>query len=158
MMKLMKVLTLTLMFGAGGGHAAGAESEVVEVYKTPWCGCCSAWVDHLEANGFDVRVHKVEDLAPIKQKLGVPSSLQSCHTAEVGGYTFEGHVPAVDMQRVLKEKPELQGLAVPGMPIGSPGMETGGEPDQYDVIQFGEDGQAVYSSHHGLREAPTPVE
>lgn len=155
MMKLMKVLTLTLMFGAGGGHAAEADSEVVEVYKTPWCGCCSAWVDHLEANGFDVKVHKVEDLAPIKQKLGVPSSLQSCHTAEVGGYTFEGHVPAEDMQRVLKQKPDVQGLAVPGMPIGSPGMETGGEPDRYDVIQFGQKGQSVYSSHVGLREPPS---
>ncbi|GAA3947351.1 DUF411 domain-containing protein [Allohahella marinimesophila] len=151
----MRGLTLTLLLGAGGANAAGADAEVVEVYKTPWCGCCADWVDHMSANGFEVKVHQIEDLAPIKQKFGVPTSLQSCHTAEIGGYTFEGHVPAEDVHRVLKEKPDVKGLAVPGMPIGSPGMETGGAPDKYDVIQFGEKGQAVYSSHVGLREPPS---
>ena len=151
MIKPMKVAMMTLLLTAG---TAVADTRLVEVYKTPWCGCCSAWVDHMTANGFEVEVHEVEDLAPVKQKFGVPSSLQSCHTAEVGGYALEGHVPAEDVQRLLKSKPDVQGLAVPGMPIGSPGMETGGEPDKYDVIQFGKAGKAVYSSHVGLRTPP----
>src|SRR5262245_14270167 len=102
----------------------------VEVYKSPTCGCCSLWVAHLQANGFTVRTsdRDNDDLAAFKATHGVPSAAQSCHTALVNGYVIEGHVPAADVQRLLKERPAVVGIAVPGMPIGSPGMEVEGRP------------------------------
>ena len=119
----------------------------VTVYKDPNCGCCAAWVDHLKANGFAVNVHEVRDMTPHKQKLGVPERLASCHTAVVDGYTIEGHVPAAEIRRLLAERPRARGLAVPGMPQGSPGMETG-KLDPYDVLLFTSDGKAsVYRSY-----------
>lgn len=104
-------------------HFAAA-SELVEVYKNPSCGCCGKWVEHMQKAGFTVRVHEVTDLAPIREKLGMPERYASCHTARVGGYLVEGHVPAADVKRLLKEKPKAIGIAVPGMPPGSPGMES----------------------------------
>jgi hypothetical protein len=119
----------------------------VVVYKDPDCGCCGAWVDHMKANGFSVTVHDVRDMTPHKRKLGVPERLGSCHTAVVDGYTIEGHVPAADVKRLLKERPKAKGLAVPGMPQGSPGMETG-KLDPYDVLLFDSVGKAsVYRSY-----------
>ena len=119
----------------------------VVVYKDPECGCCGAWVDHMKANGFSVTVHDVRDMAPHKQKLGVPERLASCHTAVVDGYTIEGHVPASEVKRLLKERPKAKGLAVPGMPQGSPGMETG-KLDPYDVLLFDTGGRtSVYRSY-----------
>ncbi len=124
-----------------------ADATDVTVYKSPWCGCCGAWVDHLRDNGFDVRVEEQEDLAPVKARLGVPPELQSCHTAIVDGYAIEGHVPAADIHRLLTERPAAKGLAVPGMPIGSPGMEMDGRQDAYDVILFGNDQRSIFAHH-----------
>ena len=92
------------------------------VHKTPWCGCCGAWVEHMEHAGFEVEIHDMEDLGPVKERLGVPHAKGSCHTTEIGGYMVEGHVPAEDIKRLLREKPDALGLVLPGMPVGSPGM------------------------------------
>lgn len=107
---------------------------VVDVYKSPSCGCCSKWIDHLKANGFSVRSHDTDNVAQHKYRLGVPLGYGSCHTAEVGGYVIEGHVPAKEIKRLLKEKPHARGLVVPAMPIGSPGMEAGDHKAPYDVL------------------------
>lgn len=127
--------------------ACAAAAQTVTVYKDPGCGCCAAWVDHLKANGFAVKVHDVRDMTPHKERLKVPERLASCHTAVVGGYTIEGHVPAAEVKRLLAERPNAIGLAVPGMPQGSPGMETG-KRDAYDVLLFGAGGTTkVYRSY-----------
>jgi hypothetical protein len=119
----------------------------VTVYKSPSCGCCTSWVDHLKANGFTVVVHDQDDLSDTKTMLGVPRAMTSCHTAVVAGYVIEGHVPAADLARFLKQKPKVLGLAVPGMPAGSPGME-GGKPVPYKVLTFDKDGRTtVFASH-----------
>ena len=121
----------------------------VDVYKSATCGCCSKWVEHLQASGFTVRTTNREDLADLKAKHGVPRRVQSCHMAVVNGYVVEGHVPAADVQRLLKERPAIVGLAVPGMPIGSPGMEMAGrKPQPFEVLAFDKDGQTrVFASH-----------
>ena len=105
------------------------------VYKSASCGCCSLWVAHLEAAGFDVQTHDRNDMSELKDRLGVPGRLRSCHTAKVGRYVIEGHVPAADIQRLLETRPDVAGLAVPGMPMGSPGME-GGAPQPYTVFAY----------------------
>jgi hypothetical protein len=122
----------------------------VEVYKTAACGCCSLWAEHLEANGFTVRTTNLEDLSDLKTKHKIPPRAQSCHTAVVNGYVVEGHVPAADVHRLLKERPPIAGLAVPGMPIGSPGMEVPGRAAQpFDVLAFDKTGQTrVFTSHN----------
>jgi hypothetical protein len=125
-----------------------SEPGVVQVWKSPTCGCCGEWIEHLRSAGFEVAVNDVQDLAVVKQSLGVPEDLQSCHTALIDGYVVEGHVPAADIRRLLEERPEIAGLAVPGMPVGSPGMEIGDQKDPYDVVTFTSEGpQAVYSEH-----------
>lgn len=122
-------------------------SPTVEVWKSPSCGCCAAWVKHLEANGFTVRVHDIGN-GSARARLGVPTKLGSCHTAQVSGYAIEGHVPATDIKRLLVEKPSAAGLAVPGMPIGSPGMEHGNRRDPYDVMLIERGGNArVFQSY-----------
>ena len=121
------------------GEAQAPRSEEVVVYKSPWCGCCEGWVDHMRANGFEVTVREQEDLSAIKRMSGVPEKLESCHTAFVGGYAIEGHVPADAVERLLAERPPVRGLAVPGMPIGSPGME-GTDPEPYEVKTFTQGG------------------
>ncbi len=120
-----------------------ATSETVQVYKTATCGCCSVWVEHLRSNGFTVVAHDVsqEELTTIASEAGVSSGLGSCHTAKVGGYAIEGHVPASDIQRLLSERPDVAGIAVPGMPVGSPGMEMGDRRDPYNVVAFTKDGR-----------------
>src|SRR5919202_4232644 len=121
--------------------AAGAAAPVVvTVYKSPSCGCCRKWVEHVKAHGFAVRAFDVDDLHEVKAAAGVPAALQSCHTAYVGQYVVEGHVPADDIRRLLAERPAVAGLAVPGMPVGSPGME-GGPSEHYDVIAFERSGR-----------------
>ena len=111
----------------------------VEVYKQPGCGCCVKWADHLRDSGFAVTVHEMGDLAAFRAKAGVPASLASCHTALIDGYVIEGHVPAKEIARLLAERPKARGLAVPGMPMGAPGMEAPrGEP--FDVLLIGQDG------------------
>lgn len=116
--------------------AAAPQRVLVEVWKSPTCGCCKDWVAHMEANGFAVRVHETGNTA-MRARLGIPEAMGSCHTALVGGYALEGHVPAQDVQRLLADRPKALGLAVPGMPIGSPGMDGavyGGRRDPYDVL------------------------
>jgi hypothetical protein len=117
------------------------------VYKSPTCGCCGDWVKHLEANGFHVDTVDLNDLTAEKERLGVPRKLHSCHTAEVGGYTIEGHVPADDIKRLLTERLKVRGLSVPGMPHGSPGMETG-RVDPYAVISFDDYGNTNVFSRY----------
>jgi hypothetical protein len=120
---------------ASGGLAAA--KPTVHVWKDPMCGCCSAWVEHLRAAGYAVEVEETSDLGAIKRTNGVPGPLTSCHTATVGGYVIEGHVPAEVIDRVLSERPNVAGLAVPGMPVGSPGMEIEGQaPVHYDIVAF----------------------
>ena len=131
-------------------RAAGPE---ITVTKDPNCVCCGAWVNHLEAEGFSVQVIETAAINRVKARLGVPSELASCHTAEVEGYVIEGHVPAVVVRRLLAERPQAKGLAVPGMPVGSPGMEVAGAPaDVYDVVLFGAFGQRVFARFEGARE------
>ncbi len=128
--------------------AQPANAADVVVYKSPTCGCCKNWISHLEENGFTVEAHNERNMNPIKSELGVPRHLQSCHTAKVGGYIVEGHVPAEEIARLLKEKPAVKGLAVPGMPMGSPGME-GPRKDAYDVLTFEKNGKtSVYASRN----------
>jgi hypothetical protein len=118
---------------------------VVTVYKDPGCQCCARWVKHLSANGFVTTVHDSSDMPSVKRTMGVPDALQSCHTAVVGKYVVEGHVPADVIKKLLAEKPSVMGLAVPGMPMGSPGME-GSSKDSYNVIAFERDGKTrVYT-------------
>ncbi|MBU0602535.1 MAG: DUF411 domain-containing protein [Gammaproteobacteria bacterium] len=130
--------------------AGGAAKPLVEVWKSPTCGCCKDWVSHLEANGFEVRTHDTGN-AQVRARLGMPIRYGSCHTGRVAGYALEGHVPASEVKRLLKEKPEAVGLAVPAMPLGSPGMdgpEYGGRRDAYDVLLVRGDGSAdVYRSY-----------
>ena len=126
----------------------GQAGPLVEVFKTPTCGCCSKWVEHMRANGFTVRTTDLNDLTQIKKSRGVPDQVQSCHTAVVNGYVVEGHVPAADVSRLLKEKPAITGIAVGGMPVGSPGMEYPGTKAQsYDVMSFGKSGTRVFAKH-----------
>jgi len=121
-------------------------AEDVVVYKDPSCECCGNWVQHMRQNGFSVTVHNVDDMDPIKLKAGVFEPLQSCHTASVGGYTVEGHVPADDIKRMLADGPQIKGLTVPGMPMSAPGMDSPGEP--YNVLAFDDQGNiSLYAAH-----------
>ncbi len=123
---------------------------LIEVHRSPTCGCCLKWVEHLRDSGFRVAVHDSDDMQAVKQRLGVPENQRSCHTAQVGGYFVEGHVPAADIRRLLKEKPKARGLAVPGMPLGSPGMEVpDGTKQPYAVELVSRDGSTTTYSRHG---------
>ena len=122
------------------------------VHKDPNCGCCEGWVQHMKAAGFAVTVKEVADLEVVRKRLGVPSDLAACHTAEVGGYLIEGHVPALAVQRLLEHRPAAVGLSVPGMPAGSPGME-GGVPQKYDVVLFGPAGRQPFMRFVGSEVA-----
>lgn len=124
-----------------------AETPTIKVYKSPTCGCCALWVDHMREAGFELAVEDTNDMIAIKRDAGLPAQLQSCHTAFVDDYVFEGHIPAEVIARFLAEAPSARGLAVPGMPVGSPGMEFGDRVDPYDVIQFdAAGGTSVYES------------
>jgi hypothetical protein len=126
--------------------AAHAAAPVIEVYKSESCGCCSGWVKHLEENGFKVKAHNVDNPADYRQKFGMPQQLGSCHSAKVAGYALEGHVPASDIKRLLATRPKATGLAVPNMPMGSPGME-GPRKDAYDVLLV-KDGKTSVFKHY----------
>jgi hypothetical protein len=128
-----------------------AAEPLVRVHRDPSCGCCSGWVQHLQKAGFATEVVDSKDLDAVKVRLGVPDDLAACHTAEVSGYVVEGHVPAVALKRLLAEKPDAAGLAVPGMPVGSPGME-GGSAEKYEVVLFGPSGRRSYMRFLGGRE------
>ena len=166
-MKVFSALLLAFLLAACGDdappqpqatEAAPAATEeaktastdkVMEVYKSPTCGCCGAWVDHMKDNGYQVVVHEQQNLQSIKEKAGILPGQGSCHTAFIGDYVIEGHVPASDVDRLLAERPDAKGLTVPGMPVGSPGMEMGDRKDAYDVLLFDEDGTQVFSHHPG---------
>lgn len=128
--------------------AAQAALPVVDVYKSASCGCCHLWVDHLRANGFTVNAHDVANPSDYREKFGIPTALGSCHTGIVAGYAIEGHVPAQEIKRLLAERLKARGLAVPGMPLGSPGME-GPRSDPYDVLLVGTDGRYKVYRHYG---------
>jgi hypothetical protein len=130
------------------GTLIAGEKQVITVHKDPTCGCCSGWVQHLQKAGFDTKVLDTWDLDTVKKRLAIPDDLSACHTAEVAGYVIEGHVPAAALKRFLAEKPQATGLAVPGMPIGSPGME-GGRPEKYDVVLFTPNSRRTYMSFIG---------
>ena len=138
-------------FYPGGGWTQGVLPKMV-VSKDPGCGCCGSWVTYLRAAGFSVEVIETTDVDRIKTQLGVPSDLASCHTAEIGGYVIEGHVPHTTIRRLLAEKPQATGIAVPGMPQSAPGMDVPGARDSYDVILFGPAGRRRYARFQGRRE------
>lgn len=131
-------------------HAQAAPATMI-VHRDALCGCCEAWVAHIRAAGIAARVIVEADMSAIKQRLRVPEELASCHTAEIGGYIIEGHVPAGAVQQLLRARPEAIGLSAPGMPIGSPGMETGGTPETYDVMLFGTKGVTRFGRYRGAQ-------
>lgn len=145
-MKRMKKILLAVLFGLFSGAALAAET--VEVWKTATCGCCGKWIEHLQAAGFQVRFRNVDDLDAARSRNGVPRALGSCHTARVGGYALEGHVPAADVRRLLRERPKAAGLAVPGMPSDAPGMD-GRRGAPYEVLLFDSSGGARVYSRYG---------
>ena len=129
-------------------RAVASEQPELVVYKNASCGCCKVWVDHMRKHGFAAKVHDVDNMSSIKERVGIPHGVGSCHTAEVGGYFIEGHVPAEQVARLLKEKPKAKGLTVPGMPIGSPGMEQGDTVQPYEVHLVHPDGTtSVYAKY-----------
>lgn len=135
----------------GAQQGTPSTLPAMTVYKSAQCGCCAAWVEHAQSNGFAVRVIDTEQLANVKRELGIPARLASCHTVVVGAYLVEGHVPAADVKRLLAARPAIRGLAVPGMPVGSPGMEQGSPAnyDRYDVLAFTADGRTSLFASHG---------
>jgi hypothetical protein len=151
-----QMIILSAVLAAGSIlHAAPVRSDAdetassphIEVFKTPACGCCTEWARHLEENGFETQITEVNNLAKLKRDNGVPGDIYTCHTGVVEGYTIEGHVPAADIKRLLAERPDVKGLLVPGMPQGSPGMESS-TPQPYTVFTFDESGhKEVYSRH-----------
>lgn len=143
----MRLLSLIAMLFSA--TALAAEPLLIEVYRDANCGCCKAWISHLEDNGFEVRDQVVEDMPAVKTRLGVPHRLGSCHTGVIDGKFVEGHVPAADILK-LRGQPDLLGVAVPGMPLGSPGMEHGDRQDAYQVIGLDADGgERVLSRYPG---------
>lgn len=144
------LLALLLSTGAAAHESSVHElikGPTITVYRDPNCGCCTKWIEHLVKHGFRVNDRKSDEMSEIKRGLGVPERLESCHTGLVNGYVIEGHVPAADVQRLLKQKPKVAGLAVPGMPMGSPGME-GPRKDKYEVLSFDKAGKtSVFAKH-----------
>ena len=143
-MKKPMIVALVAAAAAAGGavfatQSRGPQGPLMVVYKSPTCGCCTAWVTHVKKAGFRVEIHDTLAVEPVKTRWGVPDDLISCHTAKVEGYVIEGHVPADLIQRLLTEKPAVLGIATPGMPSGSPGMD--GTPEPYDVVTFEKDGK-----------------
>lgn len=149
-MKLSQIASagiFAVMLTGQASTALAEPSRLVELYKSPYCGCCGAWGEHMKAAGFTIKEIDLEDMSPIKAKFGVSDDLQSCHTALVDGHVIEGHVPAADIEKLIAEGGEKAGLAVPGMPIGSPGMEQGGMTEPYQVIRFSKAGRSVFAQH-----------
>jgi len=140
-------LTVVSLMAVACGQKAQTGPEII-VYKSPSCSCCTQWTSYLRDNGFRVTVNAVDEVDSVRRQFGVPAPLAACHTARVGGYSIVGHVPVAAIQRLLKERPAIDGLAVPGMPVGSPGMERGTSREAYDVMTFDAHGQtSVYQSY-----------
>ena len=125
-----------------------ALANEINVFRSPTCGCCGLWIEHMREAGFQVNDQITEDMTAIKEQYGVPENLKSCHTTVVDGYVVEGHIPAEDVARLLTEKPDIAGIAVPGMPIGSPGMESGNYVEPYTVFAFENDGSTATCAEH----------
>ncbi|MDV3350120.1 DUF411 domain-containing protein [Leptolyngbyaceae cyanobacterium CCMR0082] len=125
-----------------------ALASEINVFRSPTCGCCGLWIEHMRDAGFEVNDQITEDMAAIKEQYGVPENLKSCHTTVVDGYIVEGHIPAEDVAQLLTEKPDIAGIAVPGMPIGSPGMESGNYVEPYTVFSFEKDGLIATFAEH----------
>lgn len=123
------------------GAIAQAAEMPMTVFRSPTCSCCGAWIEHLESEGFTVTEHQMTDMDAVKQEYGIPEEMASCHTALIDGYKIEGHVPAADIHQLLLDHPDVEGLAVPGMPVGSPGMESGDRHDAYTVFSFKPNGE-----------------
>jgi hypothetical protein len=144
-------LTMTLLFNAGFAYAEGKQAEKlvdIVVHRSPTCTCCGKWVEHLKKSNFNVNDIVSDDVQSVKNKYGLPQKLASCHTALVNGYVVEGHVPANDIKTLIKNKPDVVGITVPGMPSGTPGMEMGGKKDAYQVISFDKDNKLqVFNSY-----------
>ena len=151
---LLKILLFLSIFLTGiSATAENNKSPEVTIYKSPYCGCCTKWAEHLTENGMQSKEIKVDNVAEYKKQFGVPDDMQSCHTSVVDDYFIEGHVPAEDVARLLKERPDIKGLAVPGMPIGSPGMEIADKKDQFDVIAIKKDGSTyIFNTHNAKKE------
>lgn len=147
MNRFFRTAALAAGFVVSLSAAALPGPPIVEVYKNAACGCCSKWIEHLQQHGFAVRAHDVPDTGPIRQKLGMPQKYGACHSAVVAGYAIEGHVPAQDIRRLLAEKPDAIGIAVPSMPPGSPGMESD-HPIAYDTLLIKRDGTAIVHARH----------
>jgi hypothetical protein len=149
MRRIALVIATWLLLVPVVGITAQPSKPAIEVYKDPSCGCCSLWIEHLRSHGFTAKAIDSSTMDQIKDARGVPKQARSCHTGVVNGYVIEGHVPAADILRLLTERPRVAGLAVPGMPIGSPGMEVAGvKPQKYDVLAFTKDGATrVFASH-----------
>lgn len=139
---------LALCLALGGALPAAASGEPVIMFKDPHCGCCGKWAEHMRANGFEVKEIATRELGAIKRQSGVPQALGACHTAKVGGYIVEGHVPAADVRRLLAEKPAVAGIAAAGMPMGSPGMEGPYPAERYDVVSFERNGKTEVFARH----------
>ena len=139
---LRAALAASLLFLGSAAHAAA-----LTVYKSPACGCCAKWIEHVEKQGFTVKAVNVDDIMAVKAKAGVPDALASCHTTMVGGYVVEGHVPAADIKKLLAQKPKAKGIAVPGMPAGSPGMESG-RSQPYQTLLLKADGSTALFAQH----------
>ena len=146
----LRFLAASALLVAVPSSSWAQEQRHITVWKDPNCGCCGGWVEHLRRNGFVATVIETSEVQAIKTERHVPTELTSCHTAEISGYTIEGHVPADAIRRLLSETPAGRGLAVPGMPIGSPGME-GGKPEVYDVILFGDNLTKLFARFLGER-------
>lgn len=140
---LLGTIAFAAMFVGSAAHAA-----TMTVYKSPSCGCCGKWVEHVEQHGFKVQVVPTADMMALKNKLGVPGETISCHTTKVGNYIVEGHVPAADIKRLLAQKPKARGIAVAGMPMGSPGMEHGDHREPYTTVLIGLDGKTSVFARH----------
>jgi hypothetical protein len=138
------VLIVGLVWAGTVWMAAQSARPQMTVYKSPTCGCCSKWVEHMQANGFDVKAVNVDDIDKVKRERGVPADAASCHTGLVNGYVVEGHVPADAVLKMLKDKPAFAGIAVAGMPMGSPGMEVpGGQKDAFNIVSFDKSGKTA---------------
>ncbi len=152
MNKIIRVLFFILISSSVVVHAeeGGLSSLEIEVYRSPTCGCCGKWIEHLKENNFIVKDYVTNDVKLIKDKYGVTDQMASCHTALVNGYVVEGHVPVADIRAMIKNKPSVLGISVPGMPVGTPGMDMGGRQDPYQVVSFDKDqNYKVVNSYEG---------
>jgi hypothetical protein len=145
------VLLLAACSQSLSAEEAGKPLEMT-VYRSPTCGCCGKWLEHAKQNGFKINDVISDDMDTIKARFGVPEKLASCHTAIVDGHVIEGHVPAADIQKLLQSKSNIAGIAAPGMPMGSPGMEMGGQQDAYKVVSFDKDGKYEVFAEHGSNQ------